>query len=145
VFEDHLRSVVLPTAPGVCNDRRPAPGPTLEAVYSDDTPAFDRLLAGLRARRDLAAHRATDAGLGELAEFGTVEITVAELDQLLAKIDDLDTQLMTHEFVAGQHLKQTRVTAAMIEDLEQAVAGQDGPLADAIIGILEARTRRKGR
>jgi len=32
-------------APGVCNDRRPAPGPTLGVVYSDDTPDFDRLLA----------------------------------------------------------------------------------------------------
>ncbi|MEU5844600.1 hypothetical protein [Rhodococcus sp. NPDC047139] len=108
-------------------------------MTSDDTPDFDRLIADLRARRDLAADRATEAGLGEIADLGTVEVTIAELDQLLARLDQLDAELMANEFIIGQHARRTRATAAMIDALEQATAGQDGPLADTIAGILRDR------
>lgn len=105
-------------------------------MTSDDTPSIDRLIANLRARRDLAAHRAAEAGLGEL---GTVEVTIGELDQLLSRLEDYEIEVITHEFVAGAHTRRTRRTAAMIEALEQAVAGQDGSLADTITGILRDR------
>ncbi|MDV2474336.1 hypothetical protein F8M49_01030 [Rhodococcus zopfii] len=86
-------------------------------MTSDDTPSLDQLLAVLRA---------TEAGL-------------AELDQILTRLEDYETELMTHEFVAGQHARQTRKTAAMIEALEQATAGQVGPLAAKVAGILRDR------
>lgn len=105
-------------------------------MTSDDTPNFDRLIADLRARRDLAADRATEAGLGELADLGTVEVTIAELDQLLARLEAYDTEVLTYEFTVGAQTRAARRFVATIEAVKVAAAGQDGPLADTIAGIL---------
>lgn len=108
-------------------------------VHSDDTPRIDRLLDSLRARRDLAVERATEAGLEELAAFGTVELTVDEVDQLLDLVRSQDSEIMVHEYVSGRQVRFAQESTAMIEAIEQAVAGQEGPLAEAITEILKGR------
>lgn len=101
-------------------------------MTSDDTNATDQLLDDMRARLT----RTTEAD----PLLGTVELTTWELDHLLDQVAGLDAHLLASEYANGRHAHVNRKLGATITAIEQALTTHpDGPLADAITGILRGR------